>query len=152
VKGLENWLRWGYRSAMAGALPVSRNPWQGGPSHPLHPHATLQPSTLSGAASVDDDARSDVRGWPWRWRSRIILTTAASRPPRHYGLTVARAGHVSKDVPDVATGVKQQLQHSSDGDEAVVSLVGSNDAPSNQVYLVWIRTTSVDEVLVSELR
>jgi len=58
-----------------------------------------------------------------------------------------------EDVSGVAMSIEQQLQHGPDRDEAVMSLVGSDDANSNHVNLVWMRYRNcVDEVLVSELR
>jgi len=59
----------------------------------------------------------------------------------------------AENVPSVATSVKQQLWCILDGDEAVIRSVGSDDACSNHVNLVWMHyLNGVDKVLVSGLR
>jgi len=96
-----------------------------------------------GVASADDDARSDVHGW--RWQSRIPTTSQELFDhPQDGGehLLGAVAGQelvqdAFREDVHVTTRFEQQLQRGLNGDEAVVSLVGSNDAYSDQVDLVW---------------
>ena len=58
----------------------------------------------------------------------------------------------AEDIPDVMMSIKQQLQHGSDGDEAVMGPVGSDDACSDQVNLIqWRNLNGIDEVLISKL-
>jgi len=107
-----------------------------------------------GAAPVNDDAQSDVRDrFGAGDHGSSILTMEVSS----FLGTMARQELVqdvfTEDVPIVATSIEQQLECDLDGDEAMMSPLGSDDARSDQVNLVQMRyRNGIDEVPVWELQ
>jgi len=162
VEGPENRLRWEYHSAMAGALPALETGGRvafapaASPSAPtlapkvnrssVHGQRCSEPTSMAGMLLAITNPSSITRAVPPSSRRKRA-------PPWHYGQTepharCARGGHSQ------CRGIHQKAAAARPTqDEAVMSLVGSDNASSNQVNLVRMCDLNcIDEVLVAELR
>jgi len=147
----QNQLRWGYFSAMAGTRPSgSRDRWQSGSSHPLHP------STLTLAPKVNWSCVHGQRCWHCAGdhgsqRHPGAVPPSLQRKRAHPSSALWQVRNSCRMFP-MSRHVLNSSCSAAQTEMKLMGLISSDNAHNDQVNLVWMRDpSSVDDIQVVEL-